>query len=192
VQFTHPLMLPAHAPADHLRFDLCWRHPVVMLVRALMLAGAVCCLALGGAEADADAAAKAQTAKAKPKPIPTEAAQADALKVLKTTFKADFLRHKPEEHLAFARHLLEQGVNITENDASRYEFLHEACEQAAKGGDAELIRRGVQELSSYFVIDAVDEHLRLLLSTKEFVSAEALLGVVEAELGIASAGHRWR
>jgi hypothetical protein len=156
---------------------------------ALILATGI---ALGSAEADADAATRAAAAAmaaataAKPRPVPSDAAQADALKVIKTTFKVDFLRHKPEEHLAFAHHLLEQAPNISDNDAARYAFLHEGCEQAAKGGDAELIRRGVQELASFFIIDANDERLRLLLATREFVSAEALVGVVEAELGIAS------
>src|SRR5580693_1668069 len=47
------------------------------------------------ASAPAPAPAAAPNAKQVPRPIPSEAAQAEALKVLKTTFRADYARRKP-------------------------------------------------------------------------------------------------
>src|SRR5580658_1758279 len=63
-------------------------------------------LAPAPAPASAPAPAAAPNAKQVPRPIPTEAAQAEALKLLKTTFRADYARRKPEEHLAFSKLLL--------------------------------------------------------------------------------------
>ncbi len=171
------------------------------LGRASLLVGLACLAGLAAGEAAGDATprdpapapasapgpapAAAPLARQLPKPIPAEAVQAEALKALKATFRADFARRKPEEHLAFAKLLLTQGRAPGDSDSSRYVTLREGCEQAARAGDLALIASGVETLASSFAIEAPAEHLRLLMLVREFPAAEAVLAVVDAELVIA-------
>ncbi len=177
------------------------------LPRASLLAGLACLASLAAGEAAVDATprdpvavpapaaapapapapapAAAPSTRQLPRPIPAEALQAEALKALKTTFKADYAKRKPEEHLAFAKLLLTQGRSAGDSDAMRFAVLREGCEQAARAGDVALVGSGVDLLASCFAIEAAAEHLRLLMAVKEFPTAEAVRAVVDAELVMA-------
>jgi hypothetical protein len=178
------------------------------LPRATLLVGLACLASLTAGEATGDTTprdpapapasalapapapvpAAAPIARQLPKAIPAEAVQAEALKALKATYRADYAKRKPEEHLAFAKLLLTQGRVIGDSEGTRYVTLREGCEQAARAGDVALIGSGVEAVASIFAIDVPAEHLRLLLLVKEFTSAEAVLAVVDAELVIAGQG----
>ena len=161
----------------------------MILTRWLALVALIGVVPLTAADTAPDATPRnpaPAAAKAKPKPVPGEAAVADALRTLKATYRADFARRKPEDHLAFAGHLLDLTPLASDGEAMRYAILHEACEQAAKAGDAEMIRRGITELAAAYTIDPVAERLRLLMQTREFVSLEAMQAVIASELEIAA------
>src|SRR5271170_6421836 len=96
------------------------------------------------ASVPAPAPAAAPAARQLPRPIPAEAAQAEALKALKTTFRADFARRKPEEHLAFAKLLLIQGRTPGDSDGMRYVALREGCEHLARAGEVALLGSSIE------------------------------------------------
>src|SRR5580692_3636478 len=143
----------------------------IALARATLLIGVACFATLAAGEAAGEAAgdatprdpapvpapvpapaAAAPNAKQLPRAIPAEAVQAEALKALKTTFRADYARRKPEEHLAFAKLLLTQGRMAGDNEAMRFVTLREGCEQAARAGDVALLGSGLETLASIFAI----------------------------------------
>jgi hypothetical protein len=133
---------------------------------------AVACLAVPAADA--------------PLAVPDEAAQAQALKTIKEVYKADYARRRPEDRQLLARTLLDRAKDSGDDPAARYVFLHEACDQAAKGGDATLVDEALKALAAGFQIKPREERLKALATAGANVAnAEAAQVVDEAQLALA-------
>jgi hypothetical protein len=86
-------------------------------------------------------------------PIPPPAEQAEAEKMVKDVFKAEYAKRGPAERLALAKLLLAQGLEIKDDPKSQYVMLHEAMDVAAQAGDAGAAFAAVDELAKRFLVD---------------------------------------
>src|SRR5262249_51369419 len=88
-------------------------------------------------------------------PVPAAAEQAKALKLIKSIFKDDYARaaKDPEARVKLADALLARG-RATKEAASHYTLFREACDLAARAGDAALAFTAIEELDRRYVLNA--------------------------------------
>ena len=124
-------------------------------------------------------------------PLPDQAAQAQAHRMLKEAFAAEFRRTTPEGRKALAAELLRQ-VREEENDAAaRYVMLREARDLAAAAGDYDAAMDAVDLAAESFQVDAPAMKLEALTKTartpqdpdEAATLVRALLKVAEESMG---------
>ncbi|MBI3854335.1 MAG: hypothetical protein HY293_01445 [Planctomycetes bacterium] len=86
-------------------------------------------------------------------PEPDAAAQKETLKKVKDLFKEEYAKKLPAEQLAFARKLLQSGIETADDAVSKFVLLKEAREIAVSGGDAEIAIRAADETAKAFAVD---------------------------------------
>jgi hypothetical protein len=86
--------------------------------------------------------------------IPELAKQAEAEKLIKEVFKAEYAKTSPPEHAAFAKKLLVQANETREDAAARFVLLRESRDLAAGAGDIKTALRAVDELAKAYAINA--------------------------------------
>ena len=89
-------------------------------------------------------------------PIPNITAQNDSLALLKRVFKDEYLGREPQQRVALAKMLLEQGKLDKTEPATRYVMLRQAADLAGNAGDAEVAAAAIDALAKTFAIDALD------------------------------------
>lgn len=87
--------------------------------------------------------------------IPNQSAQAHALSLIQNVFKADFADHSPAGRRELARKLLDQGIATNDDPAAKFVLLDESAEMSIDAGDAAVLAKAIDTLSSAFAVDAV-------------------------------------
>jgi WD40 repeat protein len=93
------------------------------------------------------------------KPVPTATAQAEAEKLIREVYKAEFARHRAADQLALAKKLLAEGRNTRDNVAGRFVLYREVRDLAVQGGDGQLACTAVDALAADFVYNPVPAKL---------------------------------
>ena len=139
---------------------------------------ALAAMAVGASAADAQAAA-AQVR------VPVESEQGIRLKTLKDIYKREYAQRKPDERIAFARKLLDQGLATTDDLVARFVFLREAQEMAAKAGNLDTGLKAVEALSAGYAIDAGEQRLRFYTALMPAVdNLEVARAVIDGHLAL--------
>jgi hypothetical protein len=100
-------------------------------------------------------------------PVPDEAAQARAEKEIKTKYKDDYAKTKPEERLALAAKFLQPGRENREDSAQWFVILREARDISMEVQRPRLVVEAVNEIDRWFIIDAQDMKLKLLTTLSQ-------------------------
>jgi hypothetical protein len=82
--------------------------------------------------------------------VPSEAAQQQAEKTIRATYKEEFADASAAGQQKLARRLLDQAVETREDLALRYVLFRAACDAATRGGDLETLLRAVDEVHGGF------------------------------------------
>ena len=88
-------------------------------------------------------------------PVPDPEKQAEAEKVIRDVFKAEYAKKTAPERAAFARKLLSQGQETSDDPVTRYVLLREARELAVQAGDPEVSAAAIELLGAAFAVDPV-------------------------------------
>jgi hypothetical protein len=88
-------------------------------------------------------------------PVPDAEKQADAEKMIRDVFKAEYAAKGVLERAILARKLLEQGQESTDSPATRYVLLREARELAAQAGDLDTSVKAIDLLAAAYAVDFV-------------------------------------
>ncbi|HTU22081.1 MAG TPA: PA14 domain-containing protein [Gemmataceae bacterium] len=86
-------------------------------------------------------------------PQPDEAALKKATAEVRDIYKADYAGRKADEWVALAGKLLKRGVNKQEEPGRRFAYFTEARDLAARGGDASLSLRAIDEMDKLFAVE---------------------------------------
>jgi hypothetical protein len=124
--------------------------------------------------------------------VPNKAELAEAEKLVKGLFKADFAKTKAADRAAFAAKLLEQAVDSKDDLKAKYVLLHEARDQAAKGGDHDIYLKAADEIAATYKISSpearaagVDILVAAVSGGDNYRDAgQALLDSVDTALGV--------
>ena len=79
-------------------------------------------------------------------PVPDEAALKKAEGTIRGVFEADYARKEAKARAAFARKLLQTGLETKNDLAARYVLLREAATVAAAAGDVQTAIQAVAEM----------------------------------------------
>ncbi|OAI55138.1 hypothetical protein AYO44_00030 [Planctomycetaceae bacterium SCGC AG-212-F19] len=117
---------------------------------------------------------------------PDPAKQAEAEKVIKDNFKAEYARKKPAEMAEFAGKLLQEGLDTKDNPAARYVLFREARDLAVQGGDLDTALRAVEELEKNYAVPATALKLETLeKANRPGAPAATIRSILETSLGLA-------
>ncbi len=86
--------------------------------------------------------------------VPDKSQLDEALKVVKKSFKDDYLLSKPDERKRFAKKLLKQAEK-TEEPATRYALLQEAYDIAFKANEPSLALKAANAICKQFEVNAI-------------------------------------
>jgi hypothetical protein len=96
----------------------------------------------------------AAAAKPQPRtPVPGASELTRAESAIRDLFKKEYASEEADDQLALSRKLLEQGLDATNDLASRYVLLREARDLAAKAGDLKRAWRAVDEMAKVFEVN---------------------------------------
>jgi serine/threonine protein kinase len=127
--------------------------------------------------------------KAPPKKpaVPEPAKQAEAEKLIKENFKAEYAKKKPAELAEFAVKLLQEGIDTKDNPAARYVLFREARDVAVQGSDLETALRAIDEMDKAYAISATTMKIDALDKAGRVpgISAPVIRGILENALGLA-------
>ena len=105
--------------------------------------------------------------------IPTEAAQQQALTLIKEVYGPEWEQARtPEQKAALATKLLAKSREATDG-ANRFVLLRIAKETAVQAGDVHIALRAVDQAANQFQIDTPDARVNTFLAAAEFASNPA-------------------
>lgn len=153
---------PIYCPTDSKRLP-------VMLVAALVLLTA--CAPAWAAEAALQRLA-----------VPSDAAQEEALKLVREVYKKEYATAKTAaEVLALARKMIDQAAKSTNDPAGCFVLLRTARDIAAKAGDAEVPLTAVEQMAGIFDVDALALKEEALRTASKAAATPDQLLVVAAQ-----------
>jgi hypothetical protein len=88
-------------------------------------------------------------------PVPDAEKQADAEKMIRDVFRAEYAAKNVLERAILARKLLAQGQETSDNPATRYVLLREARELGAQAGDLDTSVKAIDLLAAGYAVDPV-------------------------------------
>src|SRR6185503_2335091 len=98
----------------------------------------------------------------------------------------EYAKRAPADQAAFARKLLQQGQQTTDDPAAKFVLLREARDLAAQGGDLPTVLAAVDELARAFVVDAIELSTAAMATAgKSAKTPEALEALAAGYLGLA-------
>jgi hypothetical protein len=136
-------------------------------------------------------AAEGAPPAAMPASVPEPAAQAEAEKLVREVFKAEYARRAPADRLALARRLLRQGQEAGDDAAARFVLFREAAALAAEAGEPGVVLEAVEATARHFMVDSLAlkaerlggmDPARLKAEAQPRLAA-ALLGALEEAVG---------
>jgi tetratricopeptide (TPR) repeat protein len=110
--------------------------------------------------------------------VPPQAQIADAEKLIKEVYKADYARKKPGDLLALAAKLIEEGGKTNDNPAAQYVLFRDTIELACRAGDLMLAMRAVDELEAHFKLDALELKISTLANASQAQSLPAPMRMI--------------
>jgi hypothetical protein len=122
--------------------------------------------------------------------VPKKAELAEAEKLVKSLFKAEYLKTKAADRAEFAAKLLEQAGESKDDLKAKYFLLQEARDMAAKAGDHETYLKAADEIAGSFDITVAEARagaidvlaVGVTGADKSRDAAQALLEVVDAAI----------
>ena len=96
-------------------------------------------------------------------PVPAAQAQKDAEVLIKGIFKNEYAKRTPESLQAFAKKLLQQGRETTNDAAARYVLFRESVDVACKAGDFAVALDAAKAISDHYDVDPVALKAKLLI-----------------------------
>jgi len=130
--------------------------------------------------------ARAAEPEDKRHPVPAAADQKKAEATVRDIFKADYASRDPKARAAFAKKLLQTGIETTDNLAARYVLFREAADIAARAGDIGTCTRAIAETAASFDIDELVTRGKTLAAAGSAASdPKALRTIVTAFLALA-------
>ena len=96
-------------------------------------------------------------------PAPGQSQQAEAQKIVRELFAADFARHAPADRAALARKLLAKVGNIKDDPAGSFVLLRDARELGVEGRDYETALAAADRTAEAFAIDGPAMKAEILL-----------------------------
>jgi len=107
-------------------------------------------------------------------PVPDEETQKKATEDIRDIYKADYTGRQPEDRAALAAKLLKRGMDTKEEPGRRFAYFREARDLAARGGDAELSLRAIDEMGKVFTVESLSMKAAALdLAVKALRSPDA-------------------
>jgi WD40 repeat protein len=117
-------------------------------------------------------------------PVPAEAAQEEALKLIRQQYKDDYAK-KPAERGPLAAKLMDKARDTRDDPAGRYMLLCEARDVAAEAGDVARTLDAVDRLADGYTIKPLEMKLLALTTAgKAATTAAASQPVAEGALGV--------
>lgn len=89
-------------------------------------------------------------------PVPDTAAQKEAEKQIRGSFKEEYAKKTPSDRIALAKKLLQQGLDTSDSPGTRYVLLREASDLAALGGDTGIPLQAIGEIARHHEIPWVE------------------------------------
>jgi hypothetical protein len=130
-------------------------------------------------------AAKGEKATTDPLEVPSDAAQKDAVKLVKEAFKDAYAKTKPEDKRALLLNLLDEAENPKNTPAAQYVVLSEVERLATELGDVGTALQSIAQLSSRFKIKKFDRMADRLREIGNAAKAdETRVAVGKAYLGV--------
>ena len=118
------------------------------------------------------------------RPLPDAAALKKTEALVREVHKEDFAKTTAAERLAFARTLLKEGAETTDDFTARYVLFRQAVEIAAQAGNTDLAWQALTVLARDFEVDLAAERASLLTQLEKTArtpeSARALAARCEA------------
>lgn len=112
--------------------------------------------------------------------VPSSADQKKAEKLIKRLYQAEFRSRDPERQKRFAKDLVTQAEDPTNDAVSRYVLLREARDLAVGGRDLDFALEVVARLAKLFAVDALQMKAEVLSSARKGIrtpeEAAALAG----------------
>jgi hypothetical protein len=128
-------------------------------------------------------------------PVPDKAEVAEAEKLVKNLFKAEYAKTKAADRAALAAKLLEQAGDSKDDVKARYVLLREARDMAAKAGDHDVYLKAADEIAANYMISAaeartagVDVLVAVISADSAREAGQALLETVDGALGVGDFG----
>src|SRR5207244_1724388 len=114
-------------------------------------------------------------------PLPDAAAQAEASKLIAELFKPDYEKAKtPEQKVALAKKMLQEGVATKGDAAGRYALVRTARDIAAQQGEVVMALEAVAQLATWHEIDALQMKFEAAtLGVKSLKTPKAQLACAE-------------
>lgn len=121
-------------------------------------------------------------------PIPNAEAKANATKLVRETFKADYAKKSSSEVSALARKLLQAGRETNDDPAAKFVLYWEARDLFLRATDPASALDAVNELAKSYPVDAAELKLGVLSeSAKPSATPSANKAIAEAALKAAAA-----
>jgi hypothetical protein len=98
-------------------------------------------------------------------PVPGEAAQQDAVKLIRDLFKAEYARRAPADVQALAVKLLQQGRETKDDPVGQFVLLRQARELAVQAGDLATALAAVEETGKAYAVDGLGLKVQTLTAT---------------------------
>jgi hypothetical protein len=119
-------------------------------------------------------------------PVPEPAALKEAEKLVRDTFKAEYSRKAPQDRIALAKKLFQQGAETTDNDNARYVLLREAGDLAAQNGEATLALQAISLLQKRYQVNGYDLKFAALATVgRTMKTPEEFAGLARSYLALA-------
>ena len=122
-------------------------------------------------------------------PVPDAPALKKAEATIRDVFEAEYAKKEPKDRVAFAKKLLQTGLETKTDLAARYVLLREAAEIAAAAGDIQTAIQAVAEMAKSYDIDELLTRGTTLASAASSTSDSLILkSIIEAFLRLADDG----
>lgn len=123
-------------------------------------------------------------------PVPDAAHQRDAVKLLRTLFKDDYAKRKPDERAALPAKWLKYAYDTKDDAAAQYVLFCQARDQGAEVGNFEIVLQAVQDLARIFEVDNSTETAQVLAKLAAAVkSVDGAKQVAQVAQGIAEEAY---
>lgn len=87
-------------------------------------------------------------------PVPEKEAQDRAERLIRTLFRADYLKRRPAELLALAGKLYQQALETNDDPAARFVLLRESQVISARYGDYGAAFKAIEEMDRLYTVNA--------------------------------------